>query len=151
MTTTGHKELQKYMKNVPIEKKKRINGETYASGIDVQKAAVKNLKESGAWDLGTVAYSIKVDRIKGGATVEIGPTAPHAPYVEYGTKPHFPPWKGPDAAGLEGWARRHGFDSVFPIALKISKTGTPAKPFLLPAYLAVVNKYYNRLKEILRK
>ncbi len=146
MVATGHKELQKHMKNVSIEKRKRIKGETYASGLDVQKAAVKNLKESGAWDLGTVAYSILVDRVKGGADVEIGPTALHAPYVEYGTKPHFPPL---DA--LEGWARRHGFDSAWPIALKISKKGTPAKPFLLPAYLAVVNKYYNRLKEILRK
>ncbi len=146
MTATGHKELQKHLKTASVEKQKRIKAETYASGIDVQKAAVKNLKESGAWDLGTVAYSILVDRVKGGAAVEIGPTAPHGPYVEWGTKPHFPPL---DA--LEGWARRHGFDSAWPIAKKISEKGTPAKPFLLPAYLAVVNKYYNRLKEILRK
>lgn len=133
------------MKNVPAEKKKRINAETYASALDVQREAKKNLKGK-AWDLGELAYSILVDIIKGGAATEIGPTALHGPYVEYGTKPHFPPL---DA--LEGWAKRHGFDSAWPVAKKISEKGTPAQPFLLPAYLSVVDKYYNRLKEILRK
>ncbi len=150
LSTSGHEELRQYMKNTSAEKKKRINAETYASSLDVRKEAIKNLKGK-AWDLGSLAISILVDRVKGGGTVEIGPTAPHGPYVEFGTKPHFPPWKGPDAKGLEGWARRHGFDSAFPVALAISKKGTPAKPFLLPAYLAIVNNYYNRLKEILRK
>ena len=145
MTASGHKELQQHMKKVPAEKKKRINAESYAAGVDVHREAIKNLKGN-AWHIGELAGSMRVDRIKGGDAVEVGPTALHGPYVEYGTKAHFPPLKA-----LEKWAKDHGFDSAWPVALKISKKGTPAQPFLLPAYLGVVNKYYNRLKEILRK
>lgn len=151
VTGIGFKELQRDLKKMSEEKAIRFKKETYASGLDIQKKAKENLKESKSWDLGNLANSIMVDRIEGGMAAEIGPVAPHGPYVEYGTKPHFPPYKGPDAEGLEGWAKRHGFDSVWPICLVIAERGLPAKPYLLPAYLTVVDKYFNRVKGILRK
>jgi len=124
----------------------RIEKETYASGLDVQKEAKDRLKEMGSWDLGNLANSILVDRVDGGAASEIGPTASYGPHVEFGTRPHFPP---PDA--LEGWAKRHGFDSAWPICMVIAERGLPARPYLFPAYLAVVDKYFDRLKGIIAK
>ncbi|SFJ83214.1 HK97-gp10 family putative phage morphogenesis protein [Thermoflavimicrobium dichotomicum] len=63
-------------------------------------------------------------------SVIIGASAAYAPYVEYGTRPHFPP---PNA--LKGWAKRHGAEGAeFLIARSISKKGTKAQPFLTPAF-----------------
>ena len=124
----------------------KVDQETYASGLDVRTEAQARLKERKSWDLGNLANSILVDRSSDGSIVEIGPTAPYGPYVELGTKPHFPP---PDA--LEGWAKRHGFDSAWPICKAIAERGLPENPYLWPAFLAVEGKYFKRLKGILGK
>jgi len=144
MTSVGGKELQQYLKHTSKEMVKKIKQETYASGLDVQKKARANLKDMKAWDTGHLATTILVDRSDGGSCVEIGPTAPYGPYVEWGTKKHFPPM---DA--LEDWARRHGFDSAWPICKAIAERGTPEQPYLLPAYLAVEAQYFFRLKGLL--
>lgn len=146
MTEVGLKELQRDLKKMSKETAIKVKKEAYASGLDVQGQAKDNLKALKAWDLGNLANTILVDRSSDGEMVEIGPTAPYGPCVEFGTKPHFPP---PDA--LEGWAKRHGFDSAWPICKAIAEHGTPAQPFLLPAYLSIVDKFFSRLKEILRK
>jgi hypothetical protein len=54
----------------------------------------------------------------------------YAPYVEFGTRPHWPP-----IAPLEDWARRHGMPpgSGFLIARAISIRGTRPQPHLFPA------------------
>lgn len=145
MAHVGLKELQKEFKNFAINKATKVKKETYASGVDVQREAKQNLNSMKAWDTGNLANTIIVDRVDGDFTAEVGPTAPYGPYVELGARPHFPP---PDA--LEGWARRHGFDSAWPICKVIAERGLPARPYLLPAYLAVVDKFYDRLKEILK-
>jgi len=51
-------------------------------------------------------------------------------YVEFGTRPHFPPLEP-----IKDWARRVIGDEgvAFPIARKISREGTEAQPFLRPA------------------
>lgn len=146
MTVSGFKELQRDLRKMSEEMARKAKGEVYASALDIQKEAKDNLKEGGSWDLGNLANTILVDMVDGGDACEIGPTTPYGPYVEYGTKPHFPP---PDA--LEGWAKRHGFDSAWPICLAIAKRGLPPRPYLLPAYLAIVDKFFNRLKEIVKK
>lgn len=153
MTTQGFKELQRELKKMSERQAKAVMQETYNSGLDIHRIAKENLYESGAWDTGGagLAGSLMVDRVDGGKAVEVGPTAPHGPYIEFGTKPHFPPFKGRDAEGLEGWAKRHGFDSVFPICLAIAKHGTPARPYLHPAFLTVVKGFLNRLVEILKR
>lgn len=140
----GDKEIERLLKKMSMEKSKDVRKETYASGIDVQREAKSRLREQKAWDLGNLANSIVVNMV--GDFCEIGPEAPYGPYVEYGTKPHFPP---PDA--LEGWARRHGFDSAWPICMAINKRGLKARPYLVPAWMAVVDKFWKRIKEILKK
>ena len=146
LTTEGFKELQRELKKMTEVQVEQFKKEVYASGLDVQRKAKENLKGMGAWELGNLANTILVDRVDGGKNAEIGPTAPYGPYVEYGTKPHFPP---PDA--LEGWARRHGMDSAWPICVAISKHGTPAQPYLQPAFEDVVEDFFRRVKEIASK
>lgn len=143
MGLVGDKELQKQLKNICKEKVDKVKKETYTSALEVQKKAKDNLKSAKSWDTGHLANTILAEPSTDRSIVEIGPTAPYGPYVEYGTKPHFPP---PDA--LEDWAKRHGFESAWPICIVIAKRGIPAKPYLLPAYLAIVDRFFNRLKRI---
>ena len=146
MTPVGYKELQRDLKKMSKEMAVKVKKEAYASGLDVRKEAQDRLKESKTWDTGHLANTILAERSSDGSIVEIGPTAPYGPYVEHGTKKHFPP---PDA--LEDWARRHGFDSAWPICKAIAERGLPAKPYLLPAYLAIEGKFFNRVKGLLGK
>lgn len=139
----GEKELQKLIKRLIKEKPKEVKAETYASGLDIQREAKRNLQGMKAWDTGNLANSIQVEKEKAGFTAAIKATAPYAVYIEEGAKPHFPP---PDA--LEGWARRHGFDSTWPICLVIAERGLPERPFLGPAFLKIRDKYFKRLAEV---
>ena len=142
----GEKELQRALQRLSTDNKRKVQGEVYASGIDVQREAREKLRETRTWDLGNLANSIIVDLTTDGMIAEVGPEAPYGPYVEYGTRPHFPP---PDA--LEGWARRHGFESPWPICKVIAERGLPARPFLFPAWLEVKDLFWKRIKEILAR
>lgn len=139
----GVKELNKYLKDMAAKKKSEFKGEVYATALDMQKRAKVNVKKS--WDLGNLANSIMIHKVDDGMNCRIFPEAPYAIYVEYGTKPHFPP---PEA--LEGWARRHGFDSAWPICKAINERGLKAKPFLIPAFLAFKDKFLKKTEKIAR-
>lgn len=145
----GGKELDRALEKMSTEKKRRVKGEVYAAGIDIQAEAKDRLygKKGGqrAWDKGHLAGSIIVERSPDGEVVEVGPTMPYAPYVEYGTRPF---WPKPGA--LEEWARKHGFDSTWPICKAIAKRGLTARPFLFPAFLAIEKIFWKRIKEILK-
>lgn len=146
MDVIGEKEIARALQKMSEDKKKRVKGEVYASGVDVQREAKERLREQKAWDLGNLANTVIVERSPDGMIAEVGPTAPYGPYVEHGTRPHFPP---PDA--LEGWAKRHGFESAWPICKAIAKRGLKARPFIFPAWLAVKDKFWKRIKEILAR
>jgi len=142
----GLEELKKELERMSEQKKVEIKSEVYASALDIQLQAKDNLLALGAWDTGNLAGTIKADRTDGDMSAEIGPEAPYGPHIEFGTKPHFPP---PDA--LESWARHHGFDSAWPICKIIAKRGIKARPYLLPAFLAIEREFFNRIKEILAR
>ena len=142
----GDKEILRALEKLGKEKSRLVKGEVYATGIDVRREAQEKLRDMRTWDLGNLANSIIVDLKDGGMVSEVGPEAPYGPHVEYGTRPHFPP---PDA--LEGWAKRHGFKSAWPICKVIAKRGLPAKPYLFPAWLMFKDKFWKRIKEILEK
>lgn len=57
----------------------------------------------------------------------IGTNVPYGPYVEHGTRAHFPP-----VGALGGWARRHN-TNPYAVARSIARKGTKAQPFLEPA------------------
>lgn len=62
----------------------------------------------------------------------IAPKAHYGAYVEFGTRPHWPPLKA-----MQPWAQRHGFPrgraGAFLLALAISRHGTKAHPYMRPA------------------
>lgn len=63
-----------------------------------------------------------------GARAIIGTPVEYAAFVEFGTRPHWPP-----VAALQPWARRHGFPNAFLVARAIARRGTRAHPFMGPA------------------
>jgi HK97 gp10 family phage protein len=67
-------------------------------------------------------------------------------YVEFGTRPHFPP-----LAPITAWARRHGIEkAAFAIARKISRVGTRAQPFMRPALEKVMPRIRQMIDQIAR-
>lgn len=139
----GINELEKSLDRI-LSKKNRIRQEVLFTALDIQNKAKKKLREQKAIDEGNLRDSIIVDHIRGGMAAEIGSIAPYAPYVEFGTKPHFPP---PDA--LEDWARHHGFNSAWPICKAIAKRGLKERPYLNPAYEEEKEGFIRRIKKIL--
>ena len=98
-----------------------------AGGLIVERRA----KEKAAVDTGRLRASI-ASEMSSATSVSIGSVTKYAPYVEFGTRPHFPP-----LAALQPWARRHGFPAGRPgaylVARAIAARGTRPQPFLVPA------------------
>lgn len=68
----------------------------------------------------------------------------YAPYIEFGTKPHFPPL---DA--IKAWVRRKlrkPESLAYPIARAIGKRGTPPRPFLSTALKTVQKRLLAQMK-----
>lgn len=57
----------------------------------------------------------------------IGPNVEYGEYVEYGTRPHWPP-----PGAMSAWARRHGM-SDYQARRSVAMKGTKAQPFMQPA------------------
>lgn len=93
--------------------------------------SIKTVKPYPPEDTGALSRSVQVETNSKGAAVSIN--APHARFVEYGTRPHFPP-----VQALAEWAYRKGLaDSPeeaqqvgLAIARKIAKEGTKPRHFL---------------------
>ena len=99
-------------------------------------------------DTGFLRTSYKFALENGGLTGTVYSDSKYSIYIEFGTKPHFPP-----VAPLEEWARRHGMPpgTGFLIARKISKTGTKAVPALFPAYEAERSQFEAAVKAALQQ
>ena len=125
----GSKELSDLLKRVPKEKEAEVKVEVGDIALKIQARAKLYLRAQRAIDTGNLRNTILVEFSPTKIEYEIGPTAPYGPYVEYGTKPHFPPMEA-----LEAWVRHHGFESAWPICKAISERGLEARPYLTPAY-----------------
>lgn len=79
-------------------------------------------------DTGRLRADIKTQYSNGGLTAHIGTKVHYAPYVEFGTRPHWPP-----AGALDRWGQLHGIPG-FLVARAISRRGTKPQPFLFPAW-----------------
>lgn len=68
----------------------------------------------------------------GETEARVGSNVVYAPFVEFGTRPHWPPRKA-----MQPWARRHGFpkgnEGATILARIIAKRGTKPQPYLRPA------------------
>lgn len=72
----------------------------------------------------TPSVTATTDAIQG----VVGSNVVYAPYVELGTRPHWPP-----VSALETWARSHG-TSAFLVARAIARRGTKARKYLERAF-----------------
>ncbi len=112
--------------------------------VKIQTQAEDNVRALGAIDTAALRSSITIDTLSAGLGAAIGPEEPYGLYVELGTKKHFPP-----VQPLEEWAHRHGMEegAGFLIARAISRRGTQARPFLLPAYFSHEGELEKRLAQ----
>lgn len=125
------------------EKKSAIKKIVADSGLLIQGIAMKRVPV----DTGHLRRSISAEVTDEGYGAEIKANTNYAIFVEFGTSPHFPP---PNE--LTGWAKRHGMrGKEFLIARAISKKGTPAQPFLFPAFEQERNKFIGKLKTEMAK
>jgi HK97 gp10 family phage protein len=120
------------------EKQKAIQAIVAESALTIQN----NARTRAPVDTGRLRSSISSNFLDDGYVAEIIAATFYAGFVEWGTSPHFPP-----PSALSGWARRHGMaGKEFVIARGIAKKGTPAQPFLFPAFEQERNKFVEKIK-----
>ncbi len=125
--------------------------------------------ETGTFDTGFLANSMISDKSKK-LYKEIGSGCAYAPFIEYGTNPHFPPI---DAIYTWLWHKRSDLNLKFDkkkitqlngktyitgilkiawaIATKMSKEGTEPRPFLRPAFNLGKSKSEKFIKDAMKK
>lgn len=114
--------LQKKMEDAEFLKEP-----TYRMLEDCCKVLKPKVLDNTPIDLGTLFGDIDYEIWEGEPLPEgavVGTRIPYAPFVEYDTKPHWPPWG--DGSPLAGWAARHGI-KAFLVARAISQRGTTGK------------------------
>lgn len=133
MTTMSPKEFAEYLRGLTGElEQAAIRGmrEAAAEGVGL---VVAEIDAADAVDTSGLRQSVRTEELPKGAI--LGTFAPHAPFVEYGTRPHWPPL-GP----LQLWAvRKLGVDPdeaeevAEGIARSIAWAGTRPRRFFAKA------------------
>lgn len=113
-------EVRDYFNKRPVKVVKELNTALTRSAIIIQRMA----RQESPTDLGRLRNSIAIEN-RMGFTTAISPKANYAAAVHEGSRPHWPP-----LSSLEGWARRHGFASAYPLARAIAKRGTKPNRYM---------------------
>jgi hypothetical protein len=118
-------------------------------GLEIVKHAANYLDDNKInveGDVKKFLYS-EVDRFLNLIRLKAGSSVRHAPYVYFGTKPHWPP-----RAPLVRWAKkkfgltdRDAKRVGYLVARKISRKGTEAKPFMDHALAKVAGTFADRV------
>lgn len=113
----------------------------------VRRNARRNLKRLDAYDTHALYDSIQVGVSPKRLLVSVYSDLNYAPYVEFGTRPHFPPLEP-----IREWCRSRGIDesAAFPIARSISEFGTFERPFLYPAYREGIALHVKRIQQLVK-
>ena len=95
-------------------------------------------------DTGALVQSIKNQKSK--LTSIVYSDVKHSVFVEYGTRPHFPPIEA-----IRAWCirRRIPVAMAYPIARKIAKYGTRARPFFGNAFAVIRKRLMVSMKQAL--
>lgn len=135
-----HRNIESFVKKLGYElntevKEAVIRGlrSTAAIGVTRVVQAIEDTKHGKLQppvDTGEMRQSVGYHNLPMGAEIVVD--SPHAPFMEYGTRPHFPPTKP-----LMLWAMRKGIAAdeqeakgvAFAIARKIAKDGTAPRNF----------------------
>ena len=124
-------------------------------GIEVERElqvaaerTVNRAREKVPVDTGNLRANIRVERPREYQRVVHTGEAEYAPYVEFGTGPHFPP-----IAPLRRWAYHKLGDerAAYAIARAIARAGTEAQPFMRPSFQEEAPRLKVRLREIAKR
>lgn len=115
--------------NVTIANLKRINKQLSNLKKPMQKATgivTASAKQNVPVDTGHLQKRIMSMVSSSGNTTKgvVGSNVHYAPFMELGTRPHFPP-----VSALEGWASRHGMNA-FVVARTIARRGLKARLYM---------------------
>lgn len=150
VSVTGDRELLRAIDDLMSKCKQATMDAVNEFALNVQAQAKRNISDWPVVDTGRLRASVKVVTFSDGLARWVGSDVGYAPFVEFGTRPHFPPLEP-----IREWCRRHGIPetAAYAIALKISRTGQPARPWLFPAYEeerpkfeAIIMAAYRKLK-----
>jgi len=119
LTIKENKILKKALTD-PVTYRQPIDGFLRKAGFTVEGRA----KKRAPVDTGRYRSSIKTE-VQELRSI-IGSNLVYAPFIEFGTRPHWPP-----LSALQPWARRHGFPrgrtGAFLVARAIARRGTKAQ------------------------
>jgi HK97 gp10 family phage protein len=118
-----------------------------ATADEIFDLARRNIRSNDSYTSGELYDSIVTEVSARGLAIYVGSTSKYAPFVEFGTRPHFPPL---DA--IREWCRLKGIpeSAAFPIAKKIAERGTEAQPFMYPALQAGKRNHLSRLRALIK-
>jgi hypothetical protein len=121
-----------------------VNSANVETAVEIRNEARKNVRQIDAYDTHELYESIEFSVSRLGNSVVVYSTAKHAPFIEFGTAPHFPPLDK-----IRAWCGRKGIpeSAAFPIARAISERGTPERPWLYPAYKAGMSGHMDRIRD----
>lgn len=142
----GLKGVISEIKSMPIRMDKGAKEKVKDCALRIEARTKDALRSLDAWDTGNLSRSYRTETTDHGRTAEVGSDLLYSIFVELGTRPHFPPM-----IALESWARRHGFESAWPVCKAIAERGLQARPHLFPAYEATVSDFIAELKDMLEK
>lgn len=111
----------------------------------------RGAKQNAPVDTGRLRASITPNVTTSGDDIEgvVGSNVVYAPYMEFGTRPHFPP-----IGAMEPWASRHGTVG-FLVARAISKHGTKPRRFMQMAFETnqgwIVKRFERAVNQVVEK
>jgi len=136
----GLKETQAEMERIVRD----LNGPPFLQGMrDATMLVTASAKQLAPVDTGRLRASITPEvRMMGNETVGVvGSNVVYAPYVEFGTRPHWAPFRA-----FEVWAKRHGLNEA-EVWWAVGLKGTKAHPYLVPAFEQNTDKIFQKLGE----
>lgn len=123
----------------------RANQET---ANEIFAEARRIIQANDSYASGELYDSIEITVSARGMAIYVASTSHYAPYVEFGTRPHFPP-----VDAIRRWCRLKGIPetAAYPICLKIAERGTAAQPFMRPALAAGRRNHLSRLRALISR
>ena len=140
MEIRGLKEAQKDMERIV----KDLHGRPMLDAMrDATMAVQRDAKRLAPVDTGALRSSITPEVKSENDTLVgvVGSNLIYAPFVELGTRPHWPP-----IASLTTWARRHG-TSAYVVARAIATRGTKAVKYLERAFQQNAQYIHRKLEQ----
>jgi len=153
VTLTGDKQVRARLRRFhgrAVEAAVRVIA---SSALRIQNGARRGITSQGAVDTGRTRDSVRAEYGELGLSAIIGTDLATAVFIEMGTRPH-PTAQSqasrslPPPGVLLDWMRRHGIpeSAEFAIRLHIKEHGTPARPFLFPAFEEERPRFLSNLK-----